>query len=214
MVHLSLSEEQLSFNPDKKPCLHPIAPSMLFQGFSFAELDGHQQRMYSILVAVFFLTLSGYWLIRPMKMGVFATYVGIENEPQAKLGTLAVLIPVLFGYNKLYSMLDDPRTLVSCVAALYACLFLFISFALLSETETGETAGEHGASRPRYLGWLAYWTIESFGSVFVAMLWSITATVSDGLAARVVYPAIVVFEQLGAVGGATLATYTGTFGTG
>ena len=145
-----------------------------------------------------------------MKMGVFATFVGVEHEPQAKLGTLVILVPLLFGYNKMYSMIEDPRALVFSVAAAYAAVFFCIAIALLQAQD--EMAGGGMVEGKRWLGWLAYWSIESFGSVFVAMLWSVTASVSDGAAARNVYPAIVVFQQLGAVGGATLASFTEFFG--
>jgi hypothetical protein len=48
--------------------------------------------------------------------------------------------------------------------------------------------------------------------VVVAMFWSATSTLVSSEDAPKVYPAIVIFQQLGAIGGATLATYTKTFG--
>lgn len=183
--------------------------------FAFPELDGHQQRMYCLIALVFFTTLGGYWLIRPVKMGVFAMLVGVEHEPQAKLGTLAILLPLLMGYNKLYSYFDGPKKLVFCVAAVYALAFFAIAICLkqhADDTTHIPTAEPSPSSHGYYLGWFTYWTIESFGSMVVAMTWSVTAAVSDGVSARNVYPKLVIFQQLGAVAGATLATFTETFG--
>eukprot|EP00048_Salpingoeca_helianthica_P005569 m.89185 g.89185 ORF g.89185 m.89185 type:complete len:458 (-) comp13646_c0_seq1:22-1395(-) len=183
--------------------------------FAFPEVDGHQQRMYVLIALVFFSTLGGYWLIRPMKMGVFALLVGIEHEPQAKLGTLAILVPLLMGYNKVYSMFENPKKLVFCVSLLYALAFFGIAICLkqhADDTTLMPRVEPSPASPGYYLGWFTYWTIESFGSVVVAMVWSVTAVVSSSTTARNVYPKLVISQQLGAVAGATLATFTETFG--
>jgi len=65
-----------------------------------------------------------------MKMGVFVALTGISNEPQAKIGTVAILIPLLMAYNKLYTSVADPRRLVGIVCGVYATLFIFIAIAL------------------------------------------------------------------------------------
>lgn len=165
--------------------------------------------------------------------------VGIEHEPQAKLGTVAILVPVLFGYNHLYTRLQNPRQLVRpvpicppsptpspqtphptsrtqvlIVGLFYAALFALIAAMANSAIASVKVQREMGTV-PEYghwLGWLVYWTIESYGSVVVPMLWSTTASITDSKAATIVYPLIVIFQQLGAVGGATLATYTKFFG--
>lgn len=185
--------------------------------FPNVDLDGHQTRMYRLLTAVFFFTLAGYWLIRPLKMGVFVKVVGIEEEPRAKLGTVFVLIPILMGYNKLFMVVKHTQTLVLTVCSAFALVFAWTALALMTPSipvAAGDDDVQPLPQQPsRWVGWLVYWSIESFGTVIVAMMWSIVASVSTEQLASSVYPTIVIFQQLGAVSGATLATFTKRFGT-
>lgn len=228
----------------------------------FTELDRTQQQLYWTLLGVFFMSLAGYWLVRPLKMGVFVALVGIEHEPQAKLGTVILLGPLLMVYNKVYSMVPSARLLVLVVGGVYAVVFAFVTLALQGLDESGSHGGVGGGGgggrsstgsagagadnlsqhhhqqqhQQRRLfsalpfeqdgedeqpsstaispavGWIVYWTIESFGSIIMPMLWSVTASFTDAPTAAVVYPVIVVCQQLGALAGATLATYTASFG--
>lgn len=78
----------------------------------------------------------------------------LQHEPAAKVGTMIVMVPILFVYNKLIQTLNCPRTLVTVVSMAYAAFFAMTAFALnvpgigLSNTEPSED---------RWLGWLVYW---------------------------------------------------------
>jgi hypothetical protein len=77
-----------------------------------------------------------------------------QHEPAAKVGTMIVMVPILFVYNKLIQTLNCPRTLVTIVSMAYAACFALTAFALnipgigLDNTEP---------SQDRWLGWVVYW---------------------------------------------------------
>ena len=150
--------------------------------------------------------------MRPLKMGVFAQLVGVSLEPQAKMGTVLVLIPVLVAYNKIYSALGNPKSLVTVVCGTYAGVFLLIALGLARLDFGPHTLPQTPTGYGDPLGWLVYWAIETYGSVTVPMLWSVTASVTDSDIAPVAYPLVVIAQQLGAIAGASLATYTSAMG--
>jgi hypothetical protein len=64
-------------------------------------MSGADVRRRNMLFAVALtLCFGGYWAVRPIKMGVFVTLVGIEWEPHAKIGTLFVMLALISAYNK------------------------------------------------------------------------------------------------------------------
>jgi len=57
-------------------------------------------------------------------------------------------------------------------------------------------------------GWAIFLTIESYGSIFIVIFWSLLASTCSTETAKTSYPFVVVASQLGAVLGPTLATYS------
>lgn len=163
----------------------------------------HEQRVYRFILAAFFGVLFTYWLVRPLKTGVFLGLVGVQSEPVAKLGTLVILFPILMAYAKLVNLVGTPRRLVAIVCTLYALIFAAIAFFSLLAFRSNANEREGYA----WLGWTAYWTIESFGSVCVAMLWSVIASFVAKASAPLLYPLITVVCQVAAICGATTATF-------
>lgn len=171
----------------------------------WSSLTSQERRIFSLFCLEFFLVVGGYWLVRPIKMGLFVALVGLEHEPQAKLGTVLMLIPILLAYNKLFELYPIKK-LMFTVLTFYATIFVLIAIGTtLPDVGPSETTEP---SAYNLLGWITYWTIETFGSVVVPMFWSAVASFSKPEVATVVYPVLVVVSQLGAVGGATLATYS------
>jgi len=61
-------------------------------------------------------------------------------------------------------------------------------------------------SPDRYLGWICYFAIESYGSLMVALFWSFTNTIMDLEQAKGAYGMIISVAQIGAVLGSAVAT--------
>jgi len=63
-----------------------------------------------------------------------------------------------------------------------------------------------------WMAWTLYWMVESYGTIIVAMLWTLFGSLMDYQSAKSSYPIIVGVAQIGAILGATAATYTSVFG--
>ncbi|KJE90234.1 hypothetical protein CAOG_01575 [Capsaspora owczarzaki ATCC 30864] len=178
-----------------------------------------QSQLAWALAIAQFLSLGGYWLMRPLKMGIFVQVVGLEHEPRAKLGTVLLLVPLLVLYNRLAARTDDIRLVVKIVIGTYATMFALIG-ALLFVPSVGflhdpnAKAGTHVVKESTLgwcVGWITYWTIETFGSIVMPMFWSVVASVTTDHA-PFVFSRVNTVMQLGAVLGATLATYAKELG--
>ena len=64
----------------------------------------------------------------------------------------------------------------------------------------------------RWLGWFTYFSIESFGSIIVALFWSFVASITEANSAKRGYALIVGGAQTGSILGASLAIYSATLG--
>ena len=86
-----------------------------------------------------------YWLMRSLKDSVFATIVGLEHQPQAKMLSLFVVTAVLFAYNKVVDLVERNR-LFAVICGSYALVFVAIAVCLKS-TSFG-LYGDDGAPPP------------------------------------------------------------------
>jgi len=116
-----------------------------------------------------------YWMMRSLKDSVFATIVGLEHQPQAKMLSLVVVTVVLFVYNKVVDLVPRHH-LFSIVCGTYAAIFVGTSACLLSPTIGlyGPDGQALPASPDRWLGWVHYFAIESYGSLAVSLFWQYT----------------------------------------
>ena len=152
-------------------------------------------------------------MMRSLKDSVFATLVGLEYQPQAKMLSLFVVTAVLFAYNKVVDLVERNR-LFAVICGSYALVFVAIAVCLKS-TSFG-LYGDDGAPLPpspeRLLGWVHYFAIESYGSLAVSLFWQWTNSIVDLKAAKAQYGIIVAGGQIGAIAGCTLVVGSNTFG--
>mmetsp|Transcript_17785 Transcript_17785/g.67535 ORF Transcript_17785/g.67535 Transcript_17785/m.67535 type:complete len:433 (-) Transcript_17785:61-1359(-) len=115
------------------------------------------------------------------------------------------LLSVL-AYTRLTELVPTPR-LFGMVGVGFSCLFAVLA-ALLALPGNGPSAPTPH-SPGRLLGWVCYCSIESFGSVAVALFWAFTNDTVDLETAKSSYGIIIAVAQLGAISGASIATYAG-----
>lgn len=155
------------------------------------------------------MTIIGiYWALRSVKDPVFAALVGIERQPMAKLLSLTVMLPIVMIYSKLVDRYHKEK-LFYILSSVYALIFVGSSFLLRSST-WGLGVTEPGFSN--YLGWVFYVSIESFGSLLVALFWAYATTVSSEAEGKQSFPLIIFLAQLGAILGPTAVTFAPHFG--
>eukprot|EP00316_Scyphosphaera_apsteinii_P004297 CAMPEP_0119310048 /NCGR_PEP_ID=MMETSP1333-20130426/17673_1 /TAXON_ID=418940 /ORGANISM="Scyphosphaera apsteinii, Strain RCC1455" /LENGTH=512 /DNA_ID=CAMNT_0007314165 /DNA_START=139 /DNA_END=1677 /DNA_ORIENTATION=- len=181
--------------------------------FLYGELTGEQLVQAGWLSALLCLLVGIYWLMRSLKDSVFATIVGLEYQPLAKMLSLIVVTILLLVYNKLVDHLTRSG-LFYVVCWTYACVFLLIA-ACLSSTRIGLNGPNNkpmAASPWRLIGWLHYFAIESYGSISVSLFWQFTNSHVSVGGAKAQYGIIVAGGQLGAISGCALVLGAKRFG--
>ena len=175
--------------------------------FLWGDLTKEEFKKFGILSATFFFIIGSYWLLRPLKDGIFRAIVGIEYQPLAKIASLCVLIPLILFYSKLVDLFEKHK-LFYIICSLYGLIFLTIAYLLTTSIGLVNTV----SSPYRIFGWVTYIAIESFGSIVVALFWSFVASFIDSSAAKRGFAFIISGAQVGSILGPTLATYSEKFG--
>ena len=72
--------------------------------FFWPALSGEEIKKYGLLALAFFFTIGAYWLLRPLKDGLFFNVVGGEYQPMAKILSVFVVGFLVIVYSKLVDM--------------------------------------------------------------------------------------------------------------
>ncbi len=175
----------------------------------WGELSEEEYKKFAILGFTFFLIIGAYWLLRPLKDSIFATLVGIEWQPLAKIVSLGVLAPLLVFYSKLVDLFER-HNLFYLITIFYGFLFLMVTILL---TMSAFGLNDVVASPYHFLGWFIYILIESFGSIVVALFWSFVASITKVEAAKKGYPLVLAGGQMGSILGPTLGRFAPVLGS-
>lgn len=149
-------------------------------------------KKFGKLAAVFFFVIGIYWGLRPLKDGIFASVVGVDWQPLAKIASVFIVAPLVLLYSKLIDVF--PRNKVFYVLlTIYGVVALFFAFAFsfFVDLVTIKPAVSN------ILGWAWYWYIESFGSLVVALFWAFTTDITQPEAAKRGFPLIYLLGQAG-----------------
>ncbi|MCF7799887.1 hypothetical protein K9L05_00405 [Candidatus Babeliales bacterium] len=171
--------------------------------FLWGDLSGEEFKKFGFLSVIFFFIIGSYWLLRPLKDGIFASVVGLDWQPWAKIISVIVMIPLVFLYSKLVDLVEKHK-LFYVICSLYGTGFLILAYLL-----THPTIGlaNEVASSSRILGWFSYIMIESMGSIIVALFWSFVASSTDPASAKRGFALIISGAQLGSILGPTIDRY-------
>jgi len=162
------------------------------------------------LASTLFFMIGGYWLLRSVKDPVLMALCGYKAIPKAKMLSVFIVLGVVSIYNKLLDSSLPKHQLFYVFGTFYFCLFLVISL-LLMDDDIG--LPNKYQSESRVLGWIAYCSIESFGSVMVSLFWSFTNSNISLETAKSSYGVMVATAQLGSIlGPAIVNTYAETWG--
>ena len=173
--------------------------SSAFRGFESPE----ERKKFGILAVLFGLTIGVYWILRPLKDGVFLTMVGSDLQPRAKIISMFVVIPVVMIYECLVSTFARHRVLYG-LSIFYAISTAIFAYFILHPTLG---MGNVVSSPDRYLGWAFYLFVESFGSIMVMLFWSFVADTTTPDSAKRGYPLVVLGAQVGGVAGPLIASW-------
>mmetsp|Transcript_19744 Transcript_19744/g.44829 ORF Transcript_19744/g.44829 Transcript_19744/m.44829 type:complete len:616 (-) Transcript_19744:219-2066(-) len=200
------SDDELVYPRYRKNALEKVA-QRLFKRL-YGDVEAKEVRRILALATTLFFMIGGYWLLRSLKDTVLTALCGVEYIPKAKMLSVFVVLGVVFIYNKLVDLYPK-HTLFYIFGMFYFLLFTGISI-LLRHPSIG--LANQIPSPYRILGWVSYCSIESFGSVMVALFWSFVNSITSLESAKASYGFLVAAAQVGSILGPTVVTYSATIG--
>src|SRR3990167_1972365 len=149
---------------------------------------------FVVLGVTFFLIIAIYWSLRPLKDTLFNATVGFGKwQPIAKLISMITVFPIVMAYSKLIDIFKKEQVFYILVA-FYTVTALLFAWGFTHPTIglANPVIGGH-----RWLGWLWYLWVESFGSMIVALFWAYTTDITNPQSARRGFPLIALLGQFG-----------------
>ena len=160
------------------------------------------------LSGTLFFVVGGYWLLRSLKDPIISVIDGVEAIPMAKIASLVAVFVLVIIYNKMLDIMPKHQ-LFYAMGAIYGVLFTVMGLLLMHPTiGLSNTV----ADQSRWLGWVSYVTIETFGSMVVQCYWALVNASVDVHFAKKNFGFIIAGAQIGSILGPTVATYAGTLG--
>jgi AAA family ATP:ADP antiporter len=173
--------------------------------------DRQELKKFIMLGLIFCLLIAAYWMLRPLKDSFFSVIVGKGYRGLAK-GVSVLLISILvLIYSKLLDLFPKRRVLYILTTGYALALFGFMFLFMQPTIGLANTI----AAPSRFLGWIWYAFVESIGSLVVAAFWAFTADITMPDAAKRCFPIMMIFAQLGNIGGPlSTVLFIRQFGTG
>lgn len=145
------------------------------------------------LFLFFFLVIAAFWIQKPIRTSQFLAAIGPQALPLVKLGTAALILPVVLLYSALTARLRRQWIVYLCTAFFALCSLGF--WAVLRD-----------GTAPSWVHWVYFFYVDIFNSVMVALFWSVANDVSSPEDARRDYGFI---GAGGIIGGAVGSGVTG-----
>lgn len=152
---------------------------------------------FLLLGAIFFCIIGTYWAMRPMKDSIFIKVVGSDYIPMAKWLSLAVVMLLLVVYSKLVDLLPRHKVFYILTGG-YAVTAVVLAYILNSPAYGLDNTVTDPS---RFIGWIWYCYVESFGSLIVALFWAFTTDITKEESAKRGFPLIALLGQTGNIVG-------------
>ena len=165
-------------------------------------------RKHGALAALFFLIIGSFWLLGSLQEPIFYHLVGRQYHPQVNMIAFFAIVPLMFAYLAALQRWGATRVFVGA-SLLYAAFFTGAA-VLLQHPTIGFANTQPDASR--LLGWVVYAIIKTYGSVLVTLFWTFATSITTIEEAKITFPAIFAFAQLGSMGGSHLACHAAEWG--
>lgn len=177
--------------------------------YIYGDFTPAERKKFVLYGGLFFFIIGIYWSLRCVKDSIFNAFIGSEHTWLAKILSLLVVFPLVIGYSYLVDIFPRHR-LFYAMAAIYAVIFIGLSYLLGSST-MGICAP--GDMQCKWIGWVSYILIESYGSLLPALFYSFMADTTTPEAGKKGYFVTASFAQLGAIlGSGLVATQSMTLG--
>lgn len=165
------------------------------KSFFGGTLHQEERQKFFLLAFIFSIVIGVYWLLRPLKDGVFLTMVGTRYLPWAKMLSVICVIGVIMVYTKLIDYFA--RHIVLYILSIFFAATALIFGLFIMDPTIGIANGV--ANPARLLGWAFYLYVDSFGIIMAALFWAFVADTTTPDSAKRGYSVIVMGAQMGAV---------------
>lgn len=183
----------------------------------WGDFTKEELKKFGFLSLIFAFTIGVYWLLRPLKDGVFNSYVGAQSIPFAKWVSLFIVLPLGIIYSKLVDIFPRQRVfymlsiLYGSLALLFAFIFLNPKLGLqnvVTELVDGKviSTGHALKGMGKLIGYSWYTFVESFGSIMVVLFWTFAADTTTPESGKRGYPIINFGAQVGGIAGPLLVS--------
>jgi len=189
--------------------------------FFYPNIKPEETKKFTLLAVIFFFIIGTYWLLRLLKNTIFLKVAfpeclgwgpqqGCLFQPIAKFLSPFIVLVMILIYSKLVDLVKKHQ-LFYIICSFYACIFsLCAAILFLKDVHGPEYLGKASLAA---MGWLSYFTIESFGSLVVALFWSFSNSITDSEAAKRGFPFIFAVAQMAAILGSSLLFFSGSIGS-
>lgn len=160
---------------------------------SLLNVEPHERVKLLLLSICYFCIIAGYTIAKELKDSVFATVVGSEYIPIARMSAMIILIPAILFYSVLVDRLRRYQ-LLCFYTILYGCVSLIFAF-LLGHPIIGISNTD--SSPYRLFGWLFYFFLEGYTPFIVSVFWAFANSITDQEAAKKNYGLMVSGSKLG-----------------
>ncbi len=159
----------------------------------FGDFEPEELTKFLLLGIIFGLIIGIYWTLRPLKDALFQDIVGGQYQPYAKLWSLAVIFPLVMIYSFIVDKLSR-KNLFYVMATVYGTATLIIAWYFFDPV-IGLANGI--ASPDRWIGWIWYWFVESFGSLIIALFWAFATDITPAESAKKGFFFVIMLGQVG-----------------
>ena len=186
----------------------------------YPGISKDEVKKFSLLATTLLCLVGAYWIARLVKDVIMFKVAFPETlgwkanqgrifQPTAKIISPFFLFLVVGVYNVLISKYKKTQ-LFWIVCGFYSLVFAVLSAVLFANSYLGEQA--IGRTIMAIVGWVSYFSIESFGSICIPLFWSYTISTTSNDSAKVGFPMIVAGAQIGAIAGSLLTVFNKKIG--
>ncbi len=186
----------------------------------WGDLTNEELKKFGILSAAMMLVLGNYWMLRTTKNAVFDMFVGYKDyQPVVKVVSLVVMVLLVMGYSKLVDLMKKQHLIYAF------CVFYSLSFFVIGYSIAHPNAFTLSTSSflypfiswipGKFMGWLSYILLESYGSLLIAVFYSFIASVMTTESAKKGYGMMTFLIQIGTITGSVITKkYAVSWGIG
>jgi len=169
----------------------------------FGKFESEEFKKFVRMGLVFTLIIGSYWTLRTLKNGVFINLVSGNWLPIAKTVSILFLIPVVGIYSTLLNR-HSREKMFYIVPLFYGLAILLVGvlfFFVQAPTAIVNSRPMAFLLFTKFVGFLQYVLIESYGSLLPALFWAFASEVTGTESAKKGFPLIYAIGQIGAIFG-------------